>query len=156
MKKIIVAIFYWIIQLTWGCLLTIPGLLAAAFCIIFLKAHVKRNGCSIVIELGNTDWGGVTIGCVSMVSATYSGDVFYEHLRRHEFGHSVQQLLLGPFQIFLVAIPSIIRYWYRRLTPDKEHVPYDHAIFEYTASKLGYAWINWFENSDIAYNYSRK
>lgn len=33
---------------------------------------------------------------------------------RHESGHSVQSLFLGPLYLFVVAIPSVILYWRRR------------------------------------------
>ena len=45
----------------------------------------------------------------------------------HEFGHSFQNAILGPFMIFLVSIPSAIRYWYQtiRESKGKTNKPYD-------------------------------
>lgn len=31
---------------------------------------------------------------------------------RHEYGHSVQEKLLGPAYLFNVAVPSVVYYWY--------------------------------------------
>lgn len=60
MKQIV----YWALQLTWGALLTVPGLLVALFAIAFLKAKVHRNGYSFIVEFGG-DWGGLNLGAVS-------------------------------------------------------------------------------------------
>ena len=159
MKKILLGILYWIVQLTWGGLLTIPGLLITGFAILFLGGTPHHNGFSYIVEVGG-NWGGIDIGCVSMCGryntqeASCYNPNYYEHVRRHEFGHSIQQLILGPFQLFVVGIPSVVRYWYFTLS-DKVHKPYDYIWFEYTASKWGTAWINKLENADYPYNYER-
>jgi hypothetical protein len=135
-------LFFWFISLTWGIILTLPGLLITLFIIIFLKGKVHKNGCSYIVEFGG-NWGGVEIGAVSICGNYSQTDKeWFEHVRRHEFGHAIQQLIFGPFQIFLVSIPSAIRYWYRRLTPNKKHKDYDAIWFEGTATKLGTFFIN--------------
>lgn len=155
-KIIIYKTLYWIVQLTWGALLTIPGLLITSFCIIFLKGKVHKNGFSYIVEIGG-NWGGMDLGAVALCG-NYSNvnKRHFEHTRRHEFGHSVQQLIFGPFLLFVIAIPSAVRYWYFRLTPNKKHQDYDYVWFEYTASKWGFIWINKIENKDFAYTYERK
>lgn len=151
MKKFL----YWLVQLTWGGLLTIPGLLITGFCILFLKGTPHKNGYSYIVEIGG-NWGGLEIGAVALCGRYSENDpAWYEHTRRHEFGHSIQQLIFGPFQMFIVGIPSACRYWYRRLTPNKSHRPYDYAIFEYTASKWGYTWVNRIEKVEKEYTYKR-
>ena len=163
MKKVFLGILYWLVQLTWGAFLTIPGLIITAFCIVFLKGKPHRNGFSYIVEIGG-NWGGVCIGATAMCgkyaqegSSCYNPG-WFEHTRRHEFGHSVQQLVLGPFQLFLVDIASVIRYWYQRKRTEKglSNTPYDQAIFEYTASKYGYYWINKIENASLEYTFKRK
>lgn len=142
--KILFSITYWIISLTWGALLTYIGLLITLILIICgKKAH--RNGCSYIVEVGG-NWGGLELGAVA-ICGNYSrtDPTWFQHTRRHEFGHGIQQLIFGPFQIFLVSIPSAIRYWYRRLTPNKKHKDYDSIWFEGTATKWGTHFINKFE-----------
>lgn len=118
-----------------------PGLLVALFAKAFLKAKVHRNGYSFIVEFSG-DWGGLNLGAVSFCGGytTKCQNLnWFEHTRRHEFGHSLQNIVFGPFQIFLVAIPSAIRYHYqmarmRKGLPNKE---YDSIWFEGTATKLG-------------------
>ena len=154
-QKITYGILYWTLQLTWCALLTIPGLLISLVCMM-CGGKVHRNGFSYIVEIGN-NWGGVDLGAVALCGK-YSeyNKVWFNHTRCHEFGHSLQHLIFGPLQLFIVAIPSAIRYWYFRLTPHKKHQAYDYVWFEYTASKWGYYWINKIENKDFAYTYERK
>ena len=156
-KKTMLCIVYWLISLTWGCLGTIPGLIVAlGLSMAGYRPH--RNGYGAIFEIGG-NWGGFSMGPISLCGSYYeSSRDWYEHTRRHEFGHSIQQLVLGPFQILLVTIPSIIRYWYQRIRTAKglENVPYDQAIFEYTASKYGYLWVNAIENESKEYTFERK
>ena len=58
----------------------------------------------------------------------------------HEYGHSLQNCILGPFMLIVVNLPSTVRYWYRRIAmslgkaPKK---PYDSIWFEGQATKWG-------------------
>lgn len=146
-KKILMIILYWIISLTWGGLLSIPGLLITLFVIIFLKGKPHRNGCSYIVEVGG-NWGGLELGCVALCGNYSSSNTrWFEHTRRHEFGHSIQQLIFGPLQMFIVGIPSATRYWYQRIRSNKglKNKPYDSIWFENTATRWGTYWIdfNW-------------
>lgn len=120
--------------------MTIPGLLITGFCILFLHGKPHRNGFSYIVEIGG-NWGGLELGAVALCGRYY-GTSYWTEIVPHEFGHSIQQLLFGPLQAFIVGIPSAARYWYRRLTPNKPHKAYDDVWFEYTASKWGTAWVN--------------
>ena len=155
-KKSLLVIAYWIVSLTWGCLGTVPGLIVAlGLSMAGYRPH--RNGYGLIFEIGG-NWGGFSMGPVSLCGSYYeSNRPWFEHTRRHEFGHSVQQLVLGPFQLLLVTVPSIARYWYQRIRTAKglENVPYDQAIFEYTASKSGYAWVNFIEDEEMPYTFVR-
>lgn len=137
---------YWLVQLTWGSLTTFVGL-ATLLVLKAAKKKVEKNCFGFVIEVGDCDWGGVSLGPVA-ITATYSSmnERYMKHIRRHEFGHSVQQLVLGPLFLLLVALPSVIRYWHVRLHPESLPEPYDKPIFEWTASKFGYDWFNAFED----------
>ena len=139
MKKIL----YWFWSLTWGALLSIPGLLVALFLIIFMHKSIKihKNGYSFIIEVGG-NWGGFNLGVVSLCggyTTIYSDDEWFQHTRRHEFGHSLQNLIFGPLMPFIVTLPSVVRYHYqnyrsKRGLPNRE---YDEIWFEGTATKWG-------------------
>ena len=60
----------------------------------------------------------------------------------HEYGHSIQNILFGWFTIFIITIPSIIRFWYRTLKTvlNKENkTGYYDIWFERQATRLGEA-----------------
>ena len=60
-------------------------------------------------------------------------------INNHEYGHTFQNAILGPFFIFIVAIPSAIRYWYQtiREKQNKENKDYDLIWFEGGATDIG-------------------
>ena len=146
MKKVLLAILFWFLSLTWGLLMTLIGLLVTAFAIIFLKGKVHRNGFSYIVEVGG-NWGGLNLGAVSLCggyTTTCPDEEWFQHTRKHEFGHGLQNCILGPLFPLLVAIPSAIRYHYqncrsRKGLPNKE---YDAIWFEGTATKYGTRAIN--------------
>ena len=150
-NKVILGILYWTVQLTWGLLTTIVGLIATVICVVFLKGKIHKNGFSYIIEVGG-NWGGVNMGAVSFCG-NYYGTSYWDEVRCHEFGHSIQNLFLGPLFPFIVGIPSTTRYWLSMFGKLKQD--YDYAWFEYTASKWGTAWINKLEDKDFVYSYQR-
>lgn len=141
MKKVLLSILYWIGQLTWGIIMSLIGLITALICIIFLKGKVHRNGFTFIVEVGG-NWGGLNLGCVSLCggyTTVCPDENWFQHTRRHEFGHSLQNLIFGPLFPFIVAIPSAIRYHYQNYRsskglPNKE---YDAIWFEGQATKWG-------------------
>ena len=68
--KILAGVGYWIVSLTWGALMTIPGLLITGFCILFLHGKPHRNGFSYIVEIGG-NWGGLELGAVALCGRYY-------------------------------------------------------------------------------------
>ena len=148
MKKVIFGILYWLGQLTWGLLMTLIGLFAAVFCLAFLKGKPHKNGYSFIIEVGG-NWGGVNLGAVSLCGGYTTKCIDYgwfEAARRHEAGHSLQNLIFGPFFPFIVAIPSAVRYWLDYFGKLKSG--YYDIWFESTATSWGTRYIEKVENSN--------
>ena len=52
------------------------------------------------------------MGCFFLCDEESKND---DHVRGHEMGHGLQNCLWGPLGIFVIFIPSAIRYWYREL-----------------------------------------
>lgn len=119
---------YYILSFTWGILQTIIGMIALA---TFASAgyRIERNRYGWLIRIG-TGWGGVSLGPVAIVSHT-AGD----YVVAHEFGHSIQNCYYGPFALVCVTIPSVIRYWVRKLK--RTNTDYYSIWFEKEASQLG-------------------
>lgn len=123
--------------------MTIAGLFTTLFILLFMrkKATFHKNGYSFIIEIGG-NWGGVNLGAISLCgSYSKTNPYWYEHTRKHEFGHSIQNIIFGPFQLFLVAIPSVIRYWYKIIMQKKGKIFdnnwYDSCWIEGTATRWG-------------------
>lgn len=138
-KKILFGILYWIWQLTWGALMTIPGLLITGFCIVFLGGTPRKNGFSYIVEIGG-NWGGLELGAVALCG-NYYGTSYWDEIRFHEGGHNFQNLWWGPLMPFVIGIPSGCRYWYQRIMQSRGKIfPsgwYYKAWFESQANKLG-------------------
>jgi len=102
----------------------------------------KRFHQYIYFEVGY-NWGGFEVGGFFVVDK-------YASIRtiRHEAGHGIQNIILGPLMPFLVSIPSATRYWYREYLVRKkkklrsELPPYDCIWFEGWATKLGEKYYN--------------
>ena len=159
-KKILFCIMFWVVSLTWGIIMTSIGLIATGSLNLVkliaklfkkdLKIKTHINGCSLITEVGG-NWGGVELGAVALCG-NYSklSKYWFEHTRRHEFGHAVQHLIFGPLFIFVVAIPSASRYWYQRIMQGKgKHFAsdwYDSIWFEGGATRWGTKVVDWLES----------
>lgn len=124
--------FYYFLNLTWGLPLTLAGLLVA-FVLIITGHKPKHWGGCIYFNVGKW-WGGLELGLVFL---TDSYDSY--HTKCHEYGHSLQNMIWGPFFIFFIAIPSSIRYWVFtfREKLGKTNPEYDSIWFEGQASRWG-------------------
>lgn len=116
---------------------------------LFIGGKTHKNGCSLVTEIGG-NWGGLSLGCFAFCGDySKTNDYWFQHTRRHEFGHSIQNAILGPFFIFIVALPSAIRYHYKNYRTKLGKVYsvdwYDSIWFEGTATKYGTKAVNWLE-----------
>lgn len=124
MKKIL----FWIWQCTWGFPQTLLGFIV--FLICHTKPHGMYRGCI------TTRWNNR--GSMGMGMFLFLGTENPE-VRVHEFGHSVQSLILGPLFLPIMGIPSIL--WcnipyFRRMRKEKG-VSYYRFYPESTANRLG-------------------
>ena len=130
MKK---ALFY-ILNLTWGLIMTLIGGFAALALIAAGRRPTRHGGC-LCFECGK-GWGGVSLGLVMIVEEGAD-----DATKNHEFGHAAQNALFGPLMPFAVGIPSAVRWHYykrRRELCDAERLPpYDSIWFEAQATEWG-------------------
>lgn len=98
--------------------------------VLILTGRRPKKWCnSFYIEVGKA-WGGVNLGMFFLCCKNSGTD-----LKNHEYGHAVQNCILGPLMPFLVSIPSGIRYWYREIK--KPNTAYDSIWFERWATEIG-------------------
>jgi hypothetical protein len=130
---------YYFLNFTWGLLTTTLGYLLLLILLPFGKVR-NFNGTLYLEFKGYRPWG-FSVGTVFFVGKQEHHNQFeFSTIIRHEYGHTVQNAMFGPLMIFLVILPSFIRYWYRRfLYSIKKHPKqtYDAVWFEGTATQIG-------------------
>lgn len=91
-------LLYWILQWTWGFPQSIVGFILF---LLYLKCpHYEFHGAIV------TEWdspNSVGLGMFIMLAKDHPQKV---PLRAHEYGHTVQSLILGPLFFLLVGFPS--------------------------------------------------
>lgn len=140
---------YTIIQWTWGLPQTLIG--SAVYLVHRKDGHFSYNGAVA------TAWdkqSGVSLGKFIFVPRGYShsrpksiytdvatGTKVDKYLVEHEYGHTIQSLVLGPLYLLAVGLPSIV--WNRHPHFEKMRQEtgksYYSIVFERTASELGMA-----------------
>lgn len=104
---------YWLCQCTWGFLQTTLGLIV--FLLHLRDRHYLYHGAVI------TEWQGkssVSLGLFVFVTAE---PYFYDKLKDnhtlpelsrrllvHEYGHTIQSLILGPAYLIVMGVPSTL------------------------------------------------
>ena len=132
---------YYILTFTWGLLMTLLGLLVMMSLFIFRRGNIRLEGYHVYFEFKKDKQWGFSVGMISFIGRIrehQDKEVLY-----HEFGHTVQNAILGPLVIFLVYIPSLLRYHYREwlYKHDKPvKTAYDDIWFEDSATTLGIYW----------------
>lgn len=94
MKKFL----FYLIQWTYGIIQNLLGLIVFLF-FIFKKHHIYR--CSVI-----TVWNFKN--SLSLGMFIFSNDINNLYIIKHEYGHSIQSLILGPFWLLIIGIPSIL------------------------------------------------
>jgi hypothetical protein len=125
-------VLFYLLSVTWGSLMTFIGLLSAVVLLCAGYKPKKWGGCWY-FNVGK-HWGGLNLGIIFLVDESSS-----DYTKNHEFGHAIQNCFLGPFMLFVIGIPSAVRYWYReiRLHKGLTNTTYDAIWFERSATKLG-------------------
>ena len=131
---------YYVLNYTWGLIMTLIGWIVYIFIKVFIKDKIIEEGKigpAKYIMIGR-NWGGLTLGTSIFISEGSKGS-YLQHLKEHELGHTFHNALFGVLAIFLVFIPSFIRYWYQsiRTSQGKSNVPYDSIWFEGSATTIG-------------------
>ena len=127
---------FYLLQLTWGLPVNLIGALVFLATLPFAASHKRFHHC-FYSHIGH-NWGGFSLGLFIFVDREPSMPTL-----RHESGHTLQVSLMGVFYLFLVAIPSAVRYWYReylanaKRIPYGELAPYDAVWFERQATEWG-------------------
>lgn len=119
--KISKPLFY-ILSVTWGCIMTTIGALVSIILLILGYKPKKWNYC-YYFEVGE-NWGGIELGMFFVTDKSSS-----IRIKNHEHGHGIQNCYLGVFMPFIVCIPSAIRYWLRKFNTQKKKILFAFVLF---------------------------
>lgn len=118
MKKKLVIVLFYVLSFTWALPTTLLGGVAALFLFIIGKKPEKWGPC---FTFRITNGYGLEMGLFFLSPKDYKS----VHINCHEVGHQLQAcFILGPFQLFVVGIPSAIRYWLREMHGYKRKVTF--------------------------------
>lgn len=139
-------LIFYILSFTWGILATIVGAIVMLGCIIFTKKKPMRFGDCWYIKVGKI-WGGFSLGPFLIVDRVSDlSDI------KHEHGHSIQNCVFGPLWLFIIGIPSMTRYWYRKLRKKlgyKNKTKYYDIWFEKQATEWGCKYYEYRESLNL-------
>lgn len=136
-KNTLTLIVYTVLQWTWGILQNILGGLLCLF--LFLKDPKAKHGYyhgAIV-----TPWkqGKGSMGLGMFIFFGHQGSPETEEVMVHEWGHTVQSVILGPLFVFVIGLPSLIWAYtpcFVKLRKNKG-IPYTDLYCEKWASGMG-------------------
>lgn len=123
---------FWFVQCTWGILQTLVGAILLLCVSHKIEGHVWYRKASASTVLSTKLSGAISLG--AFIICFYAPD---EDTYKHEFGHCIQSLILGPLFLFVIGLPSLI--WcgcfdkYRQ----KHNISYYSFYTEKWANKLG-------------------
>lgn len=127
---------FYLLSLTWGLPATLIGAIMALFVALFGAPYkFQRYGWCWMFEMPGIDWG-LNMGLFLVAPSNITW------IKKHEVGHAVQNCYLGIFMPAVVLIPSLIRFWFRKLITTLGHPPrsnYSDIWFEHSADTSGQA-----------------
>ena len=101
MKKFL----FYLVQFTWALPQNLVGLIG--YLILSRKNPHERFHNAFVTYVDAKNFGGVSIGIFIFIAQKKSEE-WHHDTRIHEYGHTIQSLVLGPVWPFVIAIPSTI------------------------------------------------
>lgn len=133
---------YRIWQCTWGILQTFLGLVL--FLLHCRDKHFNYHGAIVTVWETKSS---ISLGMFVFVTSEpyfvekFKGQIGAEELSNrllvHEYGHTIQSLILGPLYLILIGIPSTLwGFWGARNRKEKQ-IPYGAFVTEKWANHLG-------------------
>ena len=128
-------VMFYLLQFTWGLTVNLAGLLVFLCC---RRRFPGKMFCNAVVTCLPGNRGGLSLGIFLFLSVHDPREA--DRLCAHEYGHTVQCLLLGPLYWVVVAIPSVIWYHFFEGWRKRHGIPYDALFCERWATVWGRKW----------------
>ncbi|MBQ6332043.1 MAG: hypothetical protein IJI34_04650 [Clostridia bacterium] len=133
------AVLFCFLQWTWG----LPQNLVGLLLLPFLRGERYRYHGALVTVYRKLRFtknrSGFSLGTFIFIPETWT-EYDKKHVVVHEYGHTVQSMILGPFYLLFVGLPSVIwSHRYCRRTPiyRSRGVAYTDRYPEHGADRLG-------------------
>lgn len=94
---------YYILQWTWGIIQNVVGF--CVFLVNFRRRHFRYNGT--VVTVWKSRRGSMGLGMFIFISEDAMNDR-REFTLIHEYGHTVQSIILGPLFLLVIGLPSLL------------------------------------------------
>jgi len=135
---IIKRILFYILSFTWGALASVVGLIVMLPFLVTGQVQADHGRIyGIFPKAFGSSWG-FAVGCFFFTSYDCAFD---ENIVHHEEGHGIQNIIWGPLMLFVITIPSVIRFWYRELKYYRKGLQpktaYEDIWFEAQATRWG-------------------
>lgn len=118
-----------ILLFIWQLPQNLCGLLVIPF--LFPVEGIRKNRNGVMFwKVKKMSGAGLSLGQFVFIESFYDLSTI-----RHEYGHAVQSILLGPLYLFVIGIPSLIHFWV--WDEDRSEKPYTAFFTERWAEKLG-------------------
>jgi len=129
MKRLLYVLWQWL----WG----LPqNLVGFAILLVFLRRpHFRYQGA--VVTIWPLRQGSMSMGMFLFLHPNWTPEQHW--LLAHEYGHTIQSLLLGPAYLLIIGLPSFLWAWlpvFRRLRTRKK-LPYSALFTEKWADHNG-------------------
>lgn len=95
---------YYILQWTWGIIQNVVG-----FCVFLAnvrRRHFRYNGA--VVTVRRSRYGSMGLGMFIFISESAMNSERREFTLMHEYGHTVQSIILGPLFLPVIGLPSLL------------------------------------------------
>lgn len=104
--RIIRKILFYLWQFTYALIQNLIGLcMLAIYKAKGSESEVYHN--ALITYIDKKNFGGVSLGMFIFINKNVEG-IRRHDMRIHEYGHTVQSLILGPVWLLVIALPSVI------------------------------------------------
>jgi len=136
------SILYKICQCTWGIVQSLLGFIVLL--INFNNKHFWYHGALVTVWKSKTS---ISLGLFVFVTSEpffakkYEEEISVEELSNrllvHEYGHTIQSLMLGPLYLLIIGIPSTLWGFLGGKKRKDKQIPYGSFFTERWANHLG-------------------
>jgi len=104
-KYVVNHIIYTVLQFTWGIAQNLLGI----FILLILTIKNPKRKHSFYHGALVTEWKlSFSCGCGMFIFYGHAGSNVADVVLVHEYGHTLQSIVLGPLFMFIIAIPSML------------------------------------------------